>query len=55
MSFLITATVAYLVCPIITDGSDAASLRSTPELANGAVLAVAIGALLRSQYIGKAG
>lgn len=55
MSFLITATLAYLVCPNITDGSDAASLWSTPELADGAVLAVAIGALLRSQYIGKAG
>ncbi|TEU15968.1 MAG: cation:proton antiporter [Dehalococcoidia bacterium] len=53
MKFLITTVVAYLAYLLLTIGSGTVFLWSTAELVIGAVLAVAVGALLRNRFIGK--
>ena len=52
MKFLITTVVAYAVYLLLTIGSGTVALWSTAELVIGAVLAVAVGALLRNRFLG---
>jgi len=53
MKFLVTTVVAYVAYLLLTIGSGTVVLWSTAELIIGAVLAVAVGALLRNRFIGK--
>jgi multicomponent Na+:H+ antiporter subunit E len=53
MKFLVTAIVAYVAYLLLTIGSGAVALWSTPELIVGAVLAIVVGAVLRNRFIGK--
>ena len=53
MSFVVTTVVAYVVYLLLTIGSGTVGLWSTAELIIGAVLAVVVGALLKSRFIGK--
>jgi len=53
MKFLIATVVAYVVYLLLTIGSGTVVLWSRAELIIGAVLAVAVGALLRNRFIGK--
>ncbi len=50
MRFLVTAIVAYVAYLLLTIGSDTVGLWSTAELIVGAVLAVAVGAVLRNRF-----